>query len=503
MGSLWVGLALVFSLEVGRLDWRLSMIAKESNIQTHKPTNLQTPLPPNLTPKPQSKNVFLRYQYYMRKKILVLGAGKSSSYLIKYLTEQAAILDWQITIADSDIQAAQKKIGRNKFAQAAWLDATNLNALTKLVGLNHLVISLLPPQMHIEVAKICLLHKKHLITASYISDEMKALHKSAERAGVVFLNECGLDPGIDHLSAKKIIDEIHTSKGSVLSFKSYCGGLIANAHDNNPWNYKFTWNPRNVVLAGQQTAKYLQDGILQFIPPQRIFSQTERIKINGIVYDGYANRDSLPYINTYNLQHVKTMLRGTLRKNGFCEAWDVLVRIGLTDNSFKLNIQKLSYSGLLEALMPANNKQLKKKLEQFTTDQNIINKIAWLGLLENDKITLRDASPADVLQQLLERKWKLEKGDLDMILMQHIIQYKIRSKMYNITSTLQLEGESDTYTAMSKTVGLPLGIATKLILEKKVNLKGVLMPIQPALYNPMLEELKTYGVIFKEKLTVK
>ncbi len=435
----------------------------------------------------------------MRKNILVLGAGKSSSYLIKYLTEQAAECDWQITIADSDIKAAQKKIGRNNFAQATWLDASNMNALTKLVGLNHLVISLLPPHMHAEVAKICLLHRKHLVTASYLTDEMKALHKSAERAGVIFLNECGLDPGIDHLSAKKIIDEIHAQKGTVRSFKSYCGGLIAEAFDTNPWNYKFTWNARNVVLAGQQTAKYLQDGKFQFIPPQRIFSQTEQMKINGVMYDCYANRDSLSYLTTYNLQHVNTMIRGTLRKSGFCEAWDVLVKIGITDNSFKLNALKLTYAELLEALMPANNKSLKKRLEQFTSDPRVIQKIAWLGLFDQVKISMRDASPADVLQQLLERRWKLEKGDLDMIVMQHLIQYKLRSKIHTITSTLQLEGETDTYTAMSKTVGLPLGIAAKLILEKKVAIKGVAIPILPALYKPMLQELEKYGIVFKDK----
>ncbi len=436
----------------------------------------------------------------MNKKVLVLGAGKSSSYLIKYLTEQASSHDWQITVADSDIRAVQKKIGRNKFVQAAWLDATNLNALTKLVGMNHLVISLLPPSMHAEVAKICLLNKRHLITASYVSEEMKALHKSAERAGVIFLNECGLDPGIDHLSAKKIIDEIHARKGSVLSFRSYCGGLIANEYDNNPWNYKFTWNPRNVVLAGQQTAKYLHDGKLQFIPPQRIFSQIEKIKINGVMYDGYANRDSLSYLSLYNLQHVQTMLRGTLRKTGFCDAWDVLVKIGLTDDSYKLNVAKLTYSELLEALMPANNKSIKKRLEQFTTDPDIINKISWLGLTSDSKIALREASPADALQQLLEQRWKLEKGDLDMVVMQHLIQYKLKGKLYNVTSTLQLEGESETLTAMSKTVGLPLGIAAKLILEKKINAKGVLIPVQPSLYEPMLAELKKYGVVFKEKI---
>ncbi len=365
--------------------------------------------------------------------------------------------------------------------------------------MNDLVISLLPPSMHAEVAKICLLNRKHLVTASYLTEEMKALHKAAERAGVLFLNECGLDPGIDHMSAKKIIDDIHGQKGSVFSFKSYCGGLIANEYDNNPWNYKITWNPRNIVLAGNQTARYLEDGKLQFIPPQRIFNQIEKIKINGVLYDGYANRDSLSYINSYNLHSVQTMLRGTLRKSGFCEAWDVLVKIGVTDDSYKLNSSKITYADLLEALMPSNNKSIKKKLEQFTNNPSVINKIAWLGLLEQNKISLRDASPADALQHLLERKWKLEKGDLDMILMQHLISYKLKNKMHQVTSTLQIEGETEVYTAMSKTVGLPLGIAAKLILSKKIKEKGVAIPTQSSFYLPMLEELAKYDILFKEK----
>jgi saccharopine dehydrogenase-like NADP-dependent oxidoreductase len=435
----------------------------------------------------------------MGKNILLLGAGKSSSYLIKYLTEEAPREGWQITVADADISQARKKTGRSKYVQAIWLDANNLNALTRQIGLSHLVISLLPPHMHSEVAKLCLLHKKHLITASYSTPEMQALNNAAQKSGVLFLNECGLDPGLDHMSAMKIIDSIHEKKGSVLSFRSYCGGLISDKSDTNPWNYKFTWNPSNVVLAGKQTARYKQNGILQFIPPQRIFSQTEQIRIDGKLYDGYANRDSLAYIDKYNLKHIQTMLRGTLRKAGFCEAWDVLVSIGLTDDSFKImNSSRMSYSALLEALMPANNRSLKKRLEQFTEDKTIIKKIEWLGLLSDQKINGKEFSPAQALQQLLEKEWKLEKGDHDLVIMQHIIGYKLKGKMHTITSTMKLEGENEIYTAMAKTVGLPLGIAAKLILDKRINLKGVKIPTDPMIYNPLLEEIRKFGIKFKE-----
>jgi saccharopine dehydrogenase-like NADP-dependent oxidoreductase len=441
-----------------------------------------------------------RDKLYMGKNILLLGAGKSSSYLIKYLTDQASREDWQITVADADVRMAQKKTGRSRHAQAVWLDANNLNALTRQIGLSHLVISLLPPTMHVEVAKLCLLHKKHLITASYASPEMQALNYAAQKSGVLFLNECGLDPGIDHMSAMKMIDGIHSRKGSVVSFRSYCGGLIADSSDTNPWNYKFTWNPSNVVLAGKQTARFLQDGILQFIPPQRIFRQIEHLKISGADYDGYANRDSLSYIEKYNLHHIQTMLRGTLRKTGFCEAWDVLVRIGLTDDSFKIsNASRMSYAKLLEALMPVNNKPLKKRLELFTTDKTVIKKIEWLGLLSDQKISGREFSPAEALQQLLEKQWKLEKGDHDLVIMQHIIGYKLKGKNYTMTSTLKLEGEDETYTAMAKTVGLPLGIAAKLILDKKINLKGVKIPTDKIIYEPLLQELKKFGIKFTDK----
>ncbi len=436
----------------------------------------------------------------MTKNILVLGAGKSSSSLIRFLIEMATQEQLRITVADADIKMAQKKIGSSKHAHAVWLDASNLNALTKLVEQQHLVISLLPPTMHVEVAKLCLLHKKHLLTASYLTPEMSALHQAAYRSGVIFLNECGLDPGIDHMSAMKIIDSIHAQKGKVTSFRSYCGGLIAEKFDTNPWNYKFTWNPRNVVLAGQQTARYIDGGKLQFIPPQRIFNQTETLKINGVLYDGYANRDSLSYIDTYRLQGIQTMLRGTLRKTGFCEAWDVLVKIGITDDTFRIpNQKKMTYASLLEALMPSNNKSLKKKLESFTSSKEVIKKIEWLGLLSDTPISGKEFSPADALQQLLEKHWKLEKGDLDLIVMQHLIDYRLKGKNHSVVSTLQLEGDSEVYTAMSKTVGLPLGVAAMNILNKKIVLKGVVIPTEPIIYNTLLPELKKYGVVFKEK----
>lgn len=436
----------------------------------------------------------------MIKNILVLGAGKSSSSLIRFLTEVAPQEQLRITVADTDIKMAQKKIGTSRQAHAVWLDASNLNALTRLIEAQHLVISLLPPFMHVEVAKLCLLHKKHLLTASYLSPEMAALHQAASKAGVIFLNECGLDPGIDHMSAMKIIDGIHAQKGKVTSFKSYCGGLIASKYDTNPWNYKFTWNPRNVVLAGQQTARYIDGGKLQFIPPQRIFNQTETLKINGVMYDGYANRDSLSYIDKYRLHGIQTMLRGTLRKTGFCEAWDVLVKIGITDDTYRIaNQKKMTYAALLEALMPAGNKSLKKKLESFTSNKEVIKKIEWLGLTGETPIAGKEFSPADALQQLLEKQWKLEKGDLDLIVMQHLIEYRLKGKTHSVVSTLQLEGDSDVFTAMSKTVGLPLGIAAINILNKKIQMKGVVIPTEPAIYNILLPELKKYGVVFKER----
>lgn len=437
--------------------------------------------------------------------ILVLGAGLSSSYLIHYLTQNATNFNWHITVADSNLEAAQAKINNHPNAKAAVINASDAHAISELVKQHDLVISMLPAFMHVPVAKSCVAHGKHLVTASYISDEMQALHNEALQAGVLLLNECGLDPGIDHLSAMKMIDEVKAKGGEITSFKSFCGGLIAPEFDDNPWNYKFTWNPRNVVVAGQATAKYLSHGELKFIPASRIFTETENIHIEGHGdFESYANRDSLGYIKPYGIEKAHTVLRGTLRKKGYSAAWNNLVKLGLTDDSFVLHeTNKLTYRALLSAFTPGENiAKLEEHVCAFLNlNQNdeAFKKLKWLGLFDEVKIELEQGSPAAILQQLLQQKWKLKEGELDMIVMYHELEYTIQNQPQKITSSLVTKGETQILTAMAKTVGLPMAIATKLILQNKIALCGVHMPITPELYLPILNELEEFGVKFEER----
>lgn len=439
------------------------------------------------------------------KKILVIGAGLSSSYLIKYLTNEAKANNWHITVADNNAEVATRKIADSANASAMALNASDTTALDKAIQEHDLVISLLPPTMHVPVARICVAQGKHLVTASYVSDEMQQLHEAAKEAGVLLLNECGLDPGIDHLSAMKLIDEVKARGGSITVFKSFCGGLVAPEYDNNPWHYKFTWNPRNVVLAGQAAAKYLEHDELKFIPPSRIFTQTEALHIDGYGdFESYANRDSLGYIKPYGIESAHTVLRGTLRRKGYSASWNALVRLGLTDDTFIIkNSAALTYREWLSAFTPGNNlDELEQRVASFlgiSTQHELFEKLVWLGLFENTPIAIEEATPAQVLQQLLQQKWKLGQGELDMIVMHHEIEAKVGSATEKIKSSLVVKGETEVLTAMAKTVGLPMAIAAKLILQQKVALTGVQIPVTPALYNPILEELEQYGVVFTEQ----
>jgi len=438
------------------------------------------------------------------KKIIVLGAGLSSSSLINYLIENAAQCEWTVTVADANKQLAESKIGNLSNATAIQLNADDPYEMQHTISQFDLVISLLPPHMHMGAAKACLQHKKHLITASYVSDEMRHLHTEAIKSGVLLLNECGLDPGIDHMSAMKVIHEIQRDGGVIDLFKSFCGGLVAPEFDDNPWHYKFTWNPRNVILAGQATASYLENGELKYIPPSRIFSQTAQIRFSDtLTFDAYANRDSLSYIKPYGITSAHTVLRGTLRGAGFCDAWNLIVKLGLADDQLKLeDADKITYRKWLNAFVPGSGlNQLEQRLCDFLQidlTSEVFSKLNWLGIFDDTSIPLRSATSAQILQHLLQQKWKLQKGELDMIVMQHQFQYTQDEKQHYKTSSLLVKGENEVHTAMAKTVGLPMGIAAKLVLQGKLNLKGVQIPIMPELYLPVLDELENFGVKFIE-----
>lgn len=438
--------------------------------------------------------------------ILLLGAGRSATVLISYLFTQALTQGWQVTVAD--LSVAHVPQPENKQLRVISLNIQDDVQVTAEIAGAGLIISLLPAALHPVVARLCLKLRKNLITASYVTPELRALHQEAKAAGLLFLMESGLDPGIDHLSAMALLNKIRGAGGKILSFKSYTGGLISPESDTNPWHYKFTWNPRNVVLAGQGTAKYIEDGRYKFIPYHQLFHRTEPLEVQSLgAFDGYANRDSLLYQEPYGLQHVPTLIRGTLRRRGYCQAWHLLVQLGLTDDNYLVpETEKLTYRGFILSYLPAAPEPNPDWVTQVADYLNIPPDNEALALLEwlefpEEPVGLAQATPAQVLEKLLLQKWHLHPEDKDMVVMQHLVTYELRGRQKQISSSLVVRGENSSHTAMAKTVGLPVGIAAQLILQGKIKEKGVVIPTQPAFYEPMLAELETYGITFLEEET--
>ncbi|MES2567640.1 MAG: saccharopine dehydrogenase C-terminal domain-containing protein [Bacteroidota bacterium] len=437
--------------------------------------------------------------------ILIIGAGRSSSSLIDYLLINAKIHSWHIAIADSNKKAVESKISEYKdIASAVEFDVNNVALREELIQKADFVVSMLPAFMHGDVARDCVRLGKHIATASYVSQDMKDLDAEAKQKNLLLLNECGLDPGIDHASAMKIIHEIEDKGGKVLSFKSFCGGLVAPQSNNNPWGYKFSWNPRNVILAGQGTAQFIENDKLKFIPYNRIYTQTETIEVDGYgKFDAYANRDSISYKEPYGLRDASTMLRGTLRMPGYCKAWNVFVKLGLTDDTYKIkNANNLTYTDLIESFLPKGTNSVKEKLIAFMgsdMDAEVMEKMNYLELFSNRPITIKEGSPAELLQGLLEEKWLLKEGDKDMIVMQHQFEYELKGTHKKLDSSLVVIGDDEIHTAMAKTVGLPLAISVKNFLTGKFKLYGVQIPTVKEIYEPMLSELNSLGIVFSEK----
>jgi saccharopine dehydrogenase (NADP+, L-glutamate forming) len=439
------------------------------------------------------------------KKVLLIGAGKSSGYLIDYLLKYAVLEQFELTVADLNMEAALLKTKSLPNSKAIVLDINNTEQRHEHIKDADIVISMLPAFMHFPVAQDCVKLKKHLITASYVSPEIMSLHEEATKQDVLLLNEIGLDPGLDHLSAMKVIHQIQENGGKLTSFKSFCGGLVAPESNNNPWGYKFSWNPRNVILAGQSTAQYMIDGKYKYLPYQRLFSSAEVIEVEGYgKFDAYANRDSLSYRKLYGIEDIATMVRGTLRQHLYCEAWHVFVMLGITDDSIQIEIPKdYTYGNFIDSFLPGTENDLVKRLCDFTnksaTDE-LINMIIWTGLLGNEKVGISKGSPAMILQKLLEEKWLLEATDKDMIVMQHLFEYTNSDNVIkNMTSTLVVIGEDSQKTAMAKTVGLPLAMAVRRLIKGEIKLRGVQIPVLPEIYKPILQELEEYGIVFEEK----
>lgn len=443
------------------------------------------------------------------KSILILGAGRSSSALITYLLEGAVEGGWHVTVGDFSIKAAEERIGSSKKGTAIRFNIEETERCEEIIGSADIVISLLPAGFHPIVARLCLKYSKHLFTASYVSDEMKNFHEEAKVKGLLFMNECGLDPGIDHMSAMEIIDRIKSAGGKILSFESFAGGLIAPETDpNNPWRYKFTWNPRNVVVAGQGTAKFIQEGQYKFIPYQQLFTRTTSVHIPGYGdFQGYANRDSLKYIDAYGLRGIKTMLRGTLRNEGFCSAWNILVQLGCTDDSYLMeNVNQMTNRDFINSFLPYDKEMMleAKLADRFnlSADGPEMQKLKWSGLFEKQHIGLEKGTPAQLLEHILNKKWNLQPNDKDMVVMWHRFVYEIENEKREIQSNIAAIGDDSIHTAMAKGVGLPIAITAKIFLQGKISQRGVCIPVEREVYEPVLKELMSLGIHAQEKETV-
>jgi saccharopine dehydrogenase (NAD+, L-glutamate forming) len=439
------------------------------------------------------------------KTILVLGAGLSASSLIRYLLENSVSHKWKVRIVDRDIDLVKSKIKGHINGTPLSFNAINTDDRRPEIEAADIVISMLPARFHLDVARDCIDLKTNLITPSYVSPEMKALDQAAKDAGIIIMNEIGVDPGLDHMSAMNIIDQIKSKGGKVTSFKSFCGGLIAPESDNNPWNYKFTWNPRNVVLAGQGGAAcFKRNNQYKYIPYNRLFGRLDLVNVDGLgEFVGYANRDSLSYRETYGLEDTPTIYRGTLRRPGYCKAWDVFIELGMTDDTYALiNTEGLTPRKFLNAYLPYNTKKtVEDKFRDFLRPERIENygRFEWLGLFEDEPLLeMENATPAKVLQKILVDKLSLDPQDKDMLVMVHQFEYVLNNDKYAISSHMVNIGENQIYTSMSNTVGLPAAICAKMILTGELKKKGVTLPIQKDIYIPILKELEEFNIRFIE-----
>ena len=438
---------------------------------------------------------------------MIIGAGRSSSALVRYLLDKSVEQQLKVIIADISVDNAKKLVGNHPNSEIIELDIFDEERRKNLVSSSDIVISMLPARFHLEIAKDCLEFGKNLVTASYISRELEALDAEVKKKGLIFMNEIGLDPGIDHMSAMQVIDRIKSEGGKMLLFESFTGGLVAPESDDNLWNYKFTWNPRNVVIAGQGgVAKFIQEGKYKYIPYHKLFRRTEFLSIEGYGrFEALANRDSLNYRDIYGLNDVLTLYRGTIRRVGFSRAWNIFVQLGMTDDSFIMEgSEHMSYRDFTNSFLPYKpHDSVELKLRHYLKidqDDVIWDKLLELDLFNADKIVgLKDATPAQILQHILMESWALQKDDKDMIVMYHIFGYELDGKRKQIESNMVVIGEDQTYTAMAKTVGLPVAIATLAILNGMIKTPGVQLPINKEVYDFILNELAEYGIEFKEK----
>jgi saccharopine dehydrogenase-like NADP-dependent oxidoreductase len=431
------------------------------------------------------------------KNILIIGAGKSATFLIEYLCRVCENHGWRLIIGDADLHLAESKINHCKNAEAVSIDAANQAKRTDLIRESDLVISMLPPHLHFFVAQDCLHFSKHLLTASYIDEKIKNLASEIEKKGLLFLCEIGLDPGIDHMSAMKIIDYIKEIGGKINSFKSHCGGLISPESDDNPWHYKITWNSANIVMAGSLGSVYKDKGAIVEIPYRHVFEKCKMVSVPGLFpLAWYPNRDSLSYISTYGLEHTETFIRTTLRYPAFCRVWNVLVNMGFTDQN---DYEEIKDCKTYNEWFLVKNNEMTSPLPIIENETEFEQLVDYLGMRSNSLIRTEINNSASLLQKIMEKKLSMKPHDKDMIVMLHEIGYEVNGRKKEIRSSLIVKGEDEKRTAMAKTVGLPLGIAAKLILLGKIKLTGLHIPVIPEIYKPVLAELETHQIKFIEE----
>jgi saccharopine dehydrogenase-like NADP-dependent oxidoreductase len=431
------------------------------------------------------------------KHLLVFGAGKSATVLIDYLKKVVAEKQWILTVADGNLQTVQQKLADAKGTYAVQLDILDAEKRAILIKAADIVISLMPPSLHLPIAEDCLQYSKHLLTASYVDPKIKVMADAIQEKEILFLCEMGLDPGIDHMSAMQLIHRIKTQGGHIESFYSHCGGLVAPESDDNPWHYKISWNPRNVVLAGKAGAVYRENGAVKELTYESLFQQGTTVHIPSVgTLSYYANRDSLSYIDLYALPETKDFLRTTLRYPDFCKGWAAIVALQLTDEKVLYDTDGLTIRHFLQQHL--QHHQLEILFDQYMSDDLIRNQFEFLGWLKDEPINKGQCAAADILQWRMEQSWILQPTDKDMIVMLHEITYALNGRKHEVKSSLVVKGEDHLRTAMAKTVGLPLAIAAVLIAEGKLKETGLHIPIIPSIYEPILLMLEKEGIVFNE-----
>ncbi|MFT4094106.1 MAG: saccharopine dehydrogenase C-terminal domain-containing protein [Niabella sp.] len=441
------------------------------------------------------------------KHIVLFGAGKSATVLIEYLIHHSDKNHWHIIVVDADPGLAKSKTNGHYNTTTLSFNIQHTTERATVIASADIVISMLPPALHFLIAQDCIAAKKNLLTASYMDEPVKKLEKDIRNNGLLFLYEMGLDPGIDHMSAKQLIDTIHSEGGTINSFKSHCGGLVAPGSDNNPWHYKISWNPANVVDAGKSGASYKSNHQNIRKEYADIFRNCDQVIIPQLgAYACYPNRDSLSYMHLYGLQEAATFIRTTLRHPDFCTGWQYLINAGLTDashtaiiKSFRATPVQHWFTSLLNFYHKAASFEDYLNNVVAAEERLLIKKqFEYIGLNSSDMIPVHVHTSADILRFLLETKLKLNTGDQDMIIMLHEIEYEKDHSAARANSCLVVYGESNTHTAMAKTVGMPLAIAAELILNKEINLTGLHLPIIKEIYEPVLLKLRQNNIVFQE-----